>query len=150
MMSYDSVKDFEDYINKVKMDGVIRKSLVDFRTITYFAPQLAGNNLRVVTEGRVEGFVSDLHFYNISARSEAGGFSGTVNGSMTGLPDINKTRLDATIKNFNMTADGLGRFVSEWTPEGNEVDLSRFAKGTIFMVDGSAKGLLNKMNAKIS
>ena len=150
MMSYDSVKDFEDYINKVKMDGVIRKSLVDFRTITYFAPQLAGNNLRVVTEGRVEGFVSDLHFYNISARSEAGGFSGTVNGSMTGLPDINKTRLDATIKNFNMTADGLGRFVSEWTPEGNKVDLSRFAKGTIFMVDGSAKGLLNKMNAKIS
>ena len=150
MMSYDSVKDFEDYINKVKMDGVIRKSLVDFRTITYFAPQLAGNNLRVVTEGRVEGFVSDLHFYNISARSEAGGFSGTVNGSMTGLPDINKTRLDATIKNFNMTADGLGRFVSEWTPEGNEVDLSRFAKGTIFMVDGSAKGLLNKMKAKIS
>jgi hypothetical protein len=150
MMSYDSVKDFGDYINKVKMDGVIRKSLVDFRTITYFAPQLAGNNLRVVTEGRVEGFVSDLHFYNISARSEAGGFSGTVNGSMTGLPDINKTRLDATIKNFNMTADGLGRFVSEWTPEGNEVDLSRFAKGTIFMVDGSAKGLLNKMNAKIS
>ena len=150
MMSYDSVKDFEDYINKVKMYGVINKSLVDFRTITYFAPQLAGNNLRVVTEGRVEGFVSDLHFYNISARSEAGGFSGTVNGSMTGLPDINKTRLDATIKNFNMTADGLGRFVSEWTPEGNEVDLSRFAKGTIFMVDGSAKGLLNKMNAKIS
>ena len=150
MMSYDSVKDFEDYINKVKMDGVIRKSLVDFRTITYFAPQLAGNNLRVVTEGRVEGFVSDLHFCNISARSEAGGFSGTVNGSMTGLPDINKTRLDATIKNFNMTADGLGRFVSEWTPEGNEVDLSRFAKGTIFMVEGSAKGLLNKMNAKIS
>ena len=150
MMSYDSVKDFEDYINKVKMDGVIRKSLVDFRTITYFAPQLAGNNLRVVTEGRVEGFVSDLHFCNISARSEAGGFSGTVNGSMTGLPDINKTRLDATIKNFNMTADGLGRFVSEWTPEGNEVDLSRFAKGTIFMVDGSAKGLLNKMKAKIS
>ena len=150
MMSYDSVKDFEDYINKVKMDGVIRKSLVDFRTITYFAPQLEGNKLRVTTEGRVEGFVSDLHFYNISARSEAGGFSGTVNGSMTGLPDINKTRLDATIKNFNMTADGLGRFVSEWTPEGNEVDLSRFAKGTIFMVDGSAKGLLNKMNAKIS
>lgn len=150
MMSYDSVNDFEDYINKVKMYGVINKSLVDFRTITYFAPQLAGNNLRVVTEGRVEGFVSDLHFYNISARSEAGGFSGTVNGSMTGLPDINKTRLDATIKNFNMTADGLGRFVSEWTPEGNEVDLSGFAKGTIFMVDGSAKGLLNKMKAKIS
>lgn len=150
MMSYDSVKDFEDYINKVKMYGVINKSLVDFRTITYFAPQLAGNNLRVVTEGRVEGFVRDLHFYNISARSEAGGFSGTVNGSMTGLPDINKTRLDATIKNFNMTADGLGRFVSEWTPEGNEVDLSGFAKGTIFMVDGSAKGLLNKMKAKIS
>ena len=149
MMSYDSVKDFEDYINKVKMDGVIRSSMVDFRTITYFAPQLEGNRLRVKAEGRMEGTVSDLHFYNISACSEAGGFSGTVNGTMTGLPDIDRTRLDATVKDFQLTAEGLGRFVSEWTREG-KVDLSRFAKGTTFMVDGSAEGLLNSMNAKIS
>ena len=149
MMSYDSVKDFEDYINKVKMDGVIRSSMVDFRTITYFAPQLEGNRLRVRAEGRMEGTVSDLHFYNISACSEAGGFSGTVNGTMTGLPDIDRTRLDATVKDFQLTAEGLGLFVSEWTREG-KVDLSRFAKGTTFMVDGSAEGQLNSMNAKIS
>ena len=149
MMSYDSVEDFGDYINKVKMDGVIRKSLVDFRTIAYFAPQLEGNRLRVSTEGRMEGCVNDLHFYNITARSEAGGFSGTVNGRMTGLPDIERTTIDATIRKFHLTSEGLGNFVSEWT-HGNKVDLSRFAKGIIFMVDGSAKGLLNRMNAKIS
>jgi hypothetical protein len=131
------------------MDGVIRSSMVDFRTITYFAPQLEGNRLRVKAEGRMEGTVSDLHFYNISACSEAGGFSGTVNGTMTGLPDIDRTRIDATVKDFQLTAEGLGLFVSEWTREG-KVDLSRFAKGTTFMVDGSAEGLLNSMNAKIS
>ena len=149
MMSYDSVKDFSDYIDKVKMDGIIARSMVDFRTISYFAPQLSDNKLRVVAEGRMEGVVRDLHFYNISAISQAGGFSGIVNGSLTGLPDIDNTRINATVRNFHLTTDGLGRFVSEWM-KGGRLDLSRFAKGTVFNVDASAKGLLNSMETKAS
>ena len=149
MMSYDSVKDFSDYIDKVKMDGIIARSMVDFRTISYFAPQLSDNKLRVLAEGRMEGVVRDLHFYNISAISQAGGFSGIVNGSLTGLPDIDNTRINATVRNFHLTTDGLGRFVSEWM-KGGRLDLSRFAKGTVFNVDASAKGLLNSMQTKAS
>ena len=120
MMSYDSVKDFSDYIDKVKMDGIIARSMVDFRTISYFAPQLSDNKLRVVAEGRMEGVVRDLHFYNISAISQAGGFSGIVNGSLTGLPDIDNTRINATVRNFHLTTDGLGRFVSDSTSAGSQ------------------------------
>ena len=149
MMSYDSVKDFSDYIDKVKMDGIIARSMVDFRTISYFAPQLSDNKLRVLAEGRMEGVVRDLHFYNISAISQAGGFSGIVNGSLTGLPDIDNTRINATVRNFHLTTDGLGRFVSEWM-KGGRLDLSRFAKGTVFNVEASAKGLLNSMQTKAS
>ena len=123
-------------------NGIIARSMVDFRTISYFAPQLSDNKLRVLAEGRMEGVVRDLHFYNISAISQAGGFSGIVNGSLTGLPDIDNTRINATVRNFHLTTDGLGRFVSEWM-KGGRLDLSRFAKGTVFNVDASAKGLLN-------
>lgn len=149
MMSYDNVHDFEDYINKVRMEAIINNSTIDFRTIAYFAPALNGNRLRVNAHGKADGYVSDLRFRSITARSEAGGFAGTVTGSLTGLPDIRNTRINAEVKRFHLTTDGLGKFVSEWMKKG-ELDLSRFAKGSIFMVDGTAKGLLNEMKAKIS
>ena len=46
MMSYENVKDFSDYINKVRMDGVIEESLLDFRTIAFFAPALKDTGLK--------------------------------------------------------------------------------------------------------
>ena len=149
MMSYSGVEAFADYINKVRMDAIIDNSIVDFRTITYFAPTLEGNKLRVIATGKMNGYVSDMHFKNITASSEAGGFSGTVNGSLVGLPDINKTRINAEVKNFTLTTDGLGKFVTEWM-KGGELDLSKFAKGTVFKVNATAKGLFNKMKTKVS
>ena len=149
MMSYSGVEAFADYINAVWMDAIIDESMVDFRTITYFAPTLEGNDLRATVHGTMDGYVSDMHFKNIYASSEAGGFSGTVNGGLTGLPDINKTKINAVVENFSLTAEGLGRFVSEWMQEG-ELDMSNIAKGTTFSVNASAKGLLNKMKAKAS
>ena len=149
MMSYSGVRDFEDYINKIRMDAILGNSTVDFRTISYFAPALEGNRLRITAHGKMDGYVSGLNFRNITVRSEAGGFAGIVNGSLTGLPDIKNTRINAEVKRFHMTADGLGQFVSEWMKEG-ELDFSRFAKGTIFMVNATADGLLNKMRASVT
>ena len=149
MMSYSGVQDFEDYINKIKMDAVLQESIIDFRTIAYFAPALEGNTLRVKASGKADGYVSALHFRDITARSEAVGFAGTVTGSLTGLPDIAKTRINAEIREFNLTADGLGQFVSQWM-KGGILDLSRFAKGTVFNVNATAEGLLDKLNAKLA
>ena len=149
MMSYSGVEAFADYINKVRMDAIINNSLVDFRTITYFAPTLEGNKLRVNATGKMDGYVSDMRFKNITASSEAGGFSGTVNGSLVGLPDITKTTINADVKDFTLTTEGLGRFVTEWM-KGGELDLSKFAKGTVFNVNAKAKGLFNKMKTKVS
>ena len=149
MMSYSGVQDFEDYINKVRMDAIIQESTIDFRTIAYFAPSLEGNSLRVQASGKADGYVSSLHFRSITARSEAGGFSGTVSGNMTGLPEIEKTRIKANVRNFHLTTDGLGKFVSEWMKEG-KLDLSKFARGTTFNVNAEANGLLNRLNTKVA
>ena len=146
MMSYDSVKDFEDYIAKVRMDAIIDESLIDFKTISYFAPTLEGNGLKAVASGKADGYVNDLRFHNIKARTVADGFSGTVTGRLYGLPDIDKTHIDAEVRDFSLTTEGLSRFVSEWMKKG-ELDLSRFAKGTTFIVNASADGLLNHMRA---
>ena len=144
MMSYANAKAFSEFLTDVKLDGQIRPSILDFNTISYFAPALNGNNLRANIQGIVSGYVSDFDINNVSISSEAGGFAGTVNGRMTGLPDVDQTSLTANVQNFFITSKGLGLFVSEWMPEGN-LDLSGFCKETDFHLDADVKGKLDSM-----
>lgn len=149
MMSYNGIDDFNDFIEKVRLDADISTSTVDFRTITYFAPQLEGNRLRASVYGSMSGTVDDFTVRNLHINSNDKVFSGTVNGRITGIPDVYDMRLDARLSGLRMTADGLGRFVSEWMPEG-KLDLNGFGNGSIFSGKASASGLLNRLQARIS
>ena len=147
MMSYDNILAFQDFISQVRLDADIRDTRLDFQTITYFAPQLEGNRLKASLEGNVSGYVDNFNINRLRVATQDGGFSGTVFGTMTGIPDIENTRLKATISKGLMTIDGLGRFLSEWMPE-DELDLSGFAKGILFSLDGEVDGLLNSFDAE--
>lgn len=145
MMSYDSVKDFSDFISRVKIDGEIEGSTLDFTTLTYFAPQLEGNALVAELHGNISGYVDDFRINNLWVSSRAGGFEGTVNGTMKGLPEIMDTRIDASLKDFTLTTEGLSAFLSEWTRNGR-VDLMKFIPQVQFGVQAQAHGLLNHLN----
>ena len=145
MMSYKNAKAFSEFITDVRIDGEIAPSTIDFTTISYFAPTLEGNDLRASVSGSVSGYVDDFSMENITVAALDGGFAGIVNGSMKGLPDIDNTTLEASVKNFTLTTEGLGKFVSEWMPEG-ELDLSRYAKGVDFKMDASVDGPMNGMH----
>lgn len=147
IMSYENVKAFSDFISNVKIDGSIADSRIDFKTLSYFAPELAGNHLKALVSGEVSGYVDDFDIKDMHITTSTGGFSGTVSGSLKGIPDLENTEIDAHLKGFNFTTEGLGIFLSEWMREG-EMDLSRFAKGLIFMTEASAEGLLNDMDIK--
>ena len=147
MMSYANVKAFEEYITDVKMDGEIAESILDFRTLSYFALALRDNDLRLTVSGNASGYVNDFTFNNVKASSHAGGFSGVADGRIVGIPQIDTTIFDGTIRNFNITTDGLSKFVSVWMKEG-ELDLSNLAKGYIFNVSGKTHGLLNDLKIK--
>ena len=145
MMSYENLKAFKDFISRVRLDVDIADSRIDFKTITYFAPQLEGNRLKAGISGRFAGYVDNFDVIGLKIASDAGGFTGTINGSMKGLPEIEKTTIDAKIDKFNMTTEGLGLFLSEWMKDG-ELDLSRYAKGHTFMVTAKASGLMSRLD----
>lgn len=147
MMSYDNVKAFSDFISRVKIDAVIDDSHLDFRTLHYFAPELEGNTLKAGISGKVSGFVDNFNIHDIRFAQEDGGFSGRVSGTMKGIPDIEETSLEASVKGLNFTAEGLGNFLSKWMHEG-KADLGRFAKGIIFMTDAEVDGKLDDMNVR--
>ncbi len=145
MMSYKNIYAFNDFISDVKIDAEIADSRLDFKTLNYFAPQLEGNALKTGLSGKMSGHVDDFTLTDMKVASEAGGFAATVNGRMTGIPHIENTRLDIRVNKCNITAEGLGLFLSEWTT-GSDIDLSRFAKGHIFMVNAGARGMLNSLD----
>ena len=146
MMTYESVEAFKDYIADVKMEAEIRESTLDFRTISYFAPTLDSNRLILdIKSGGFEGTVDDFTVKKMQVASLAGGFEGTITGRMTGIPEIEKTHIDAKIENFRLTSAGLSHFVSQWMREGS-LDLSDIARGTTFAVTAHAKGLINDLD----
>lgn len=147
MMSYSGIDSFKDFIRQVKLDGVLAESTVDFRTLTYFAPQLEGVKLRANASGIMSGYVDDFVVRDAEFASLAGGFSGKASGRITGLPEIMDTRLDAEISDIKFTMDGLGKFVTEWM-KGEKLDLSGFGKGLVFTGTASTSGLIDKMRTK--
>ena len=146
MMTYDNVEAFKDYIANVKMDAEIKETLLDFRTITYFAPTLENNRLIVdIKSGGFEGTVDDFRVKKMQVASKAGGFEGTITGRMTGIPEIEETVIDAKVNDFKITSAGLSHFVTQWMQEG-DLDLSDLAPGTSFRITAHAKGLLNRLD----
>ena len=146
MMSYSGVEAFRNYIEEVRMDAEIVNSKVDFRTIGFFAPQLKDNRLIVdVKSGLFSGTVDDFLITDMDVTSKAGGFSGKITGRMTGIPEIETARIDASIKDFALTTKGLSSFVTEWMKEG-ELDLTQYAPGTVFHVTAHAAGPINHMD----
>ena len=142
---YSGIKDFSDYIHKVVMDAEIGNSLVDFTSISYFAPQLKGNRLRVnATHGRYHGTVDDFTVTDITVAMEGGGFSGKVSGRLTGIPDVQNTKIIGELKDCRLTTKGLSRFVTYWM-KGGELDLSGLAQNETFRINGSVSGTLNNM-----
>ena len=142
---YESVKDFSDYIHKVVMDVQIGTSLVDFTSISYFAPQLEGNKLRVnAYQGHYHGTVDDYTVTDLKVAMEGGGFSGTVSGRMTGIPDVMSTTIKGELKECHLTTKGLSTFVTYWMKDG-QLDLSDMARNESFSIYGTVDGTLNNM-----
>lgn len=149
MMSYKNVEAFKDFLTCVRLDGTIEDSVLDFRTIACFAPQLSGNRLKADLSGTLSGTVSDFTVKDIRISSKAGGFSGVVNGRMKGVPETEDMWIDASVTGMRLTAGGLGRFVSEWMRNG-ELDFSKFAKGITFNINAKATGYLNNLDTRVS
>ena len=146
MMSFDSAKDFEDYINLVKMDGVVEESYLDFRTIAFFAPTLRDTGLKARVSGKMSGPVRDMRFSGIRVCLADGSFAGTVDGRLSGVPDVEKMALDARLSHSMFTSAGVDALVNAWTEE--RIDFRKFAKGQRFMMNCRVDGRLNDMRIR--
>ncbi|MGN1234243.1 MAG: translocation/assembly module TamB domain-containing protein [Candidatus Cryptobacteroides sp.] len=149
VMTYRDTDAWSEFVTDVRMDGNIRKSTVSLNTLRYFAPSLAGRSMEAEVEGHVEGYVADLGIDGIRFRttSKAGsGISGTVTGSLRGLPDTEKMVIDGNVTDARMTSAGLSNFIRGWSPNSS-IDLGKFCKGDTLSFSGKMLGRLNSFTA---
>ena len=155
VMTYKDTEAWSEFVTDVRMQGDIRKSTVSLNTLRYFAPALAGRSMEAEIEGRVDGFVSDLGIDGVrfvtTRKTESGrilpGISGTVTGSLTGLPDVESMIIDGNVTGARMTSAGLSNFIRGWSP-ASSIDFGRFCKGETLSFSGRMRGRLNSFTAR--
>lgn len=149
-MHFDSVADFSDFLNKIWLVGDIANSSLDFKSIAYFAPSLRNTDIKLFCKGKTNGYVSSLNFNNINFKSAYGGFSGTINGRMTGVPDPYNMKFDCRLSNCRLNSSGLEKFVNAWIIRSGNLDnllhLSQYAQNVDFTINADVDGYLNSLH----
>ena len=137
--------DYPDFINRVRMEGeFISPSVFSMQTASHFAPNLERFTFRTELTGKASGFVNDFYLKGVAFRDPVSGVSGRVDGRMSGLPDVEITRMDYKVKDFRFNTGGLETFISEWAP-GTKLSLGDLGKGTDFNLTATAKGTLDNL-----
>jgi hypothetical protein len=103
---YNSWADFDDFIERVKIDADIKRSKIDMADISYFAKELEGIKKEVYIEGLANGTVNNFTAYPISIRFGKKTFlKGKLR--MQGLPDAENTLIDFKIKQLQTNKEDI-------------------------------------------
>ncbi|MDR0415049.1 MAG: translocation/assembly module TamB [Prevotellaceae bacterium] len=98
-MDFNSMADFAQYVEKVRMSANFYSTKVDLYTIAFFAPKMSKTHLNVGLTGLVDGTVSSLKGRNLTLdfgkKTKA-----NINFSVQGLPDVQNTFFTFDVKNL--------------------------------------------------
>ncbi len=88
--SYNSLQDYNDFINNIYIQSTIRPSIINLVEVGYFAPVMFKMDNQIKISGNINGTVD-----NFKAKDFKFAFGGTTqfrgNVQMNGLPDIRET-----------------------------------------------------------
>lgn len=142
-MKYDSLACFDDFDNKINLKSKFAKSLVSFKDIKYFVPELDGMKMDIFLSGDIRGNISKLRCKQLEISfGEVTHFKGNVN--IDGLPDINETFIDLSLDEFRSNKRDIEKI--EIPPFDNrhfiELPENLADLGTI-KLDGKFTGFIN-------
>ncbi|MDQ8054419.1 MAG: translocation/assembly module TamB domain-containing protein [Pedobacter sp.] len=96
-MKFTKYRDFNDYINKVRMKASFKDSHIASSDVAFFAPELKSMKLDLDIDGQISGYVNDLKAKKLSLKA---GKATYIKGDFTmkGLPDFDQTFMDMKIE----------------------------------------------------
>jgi len=145
-MNYDGTKDFSDFVNKVRMKLKVSDGTLSTNTLSGICGALHDKDLSLdLKNTEASGYVNDLNIKKLNFSEKNSGVSGSIEGSITGLPKTDNMLLDAKVNSLDFTTAGLSKLVRQVAPKA-KVNLSKYAPGQKLRFNGTAKGPINNLN----
>lgn len=145
-LGFKDFSDFGNFLEKVQIDANLRPSKIDMRTAGAFLP-LGGRDLSLWVEGAVKGTVSNLSSDKLRIQSDSKQTVADLKFRLRGLPDIERTRIDAEILNLNTTTADLAEIMAGIDPGFQKTALTRYAPGEPIHLTAKANGYLSGLSA---
>ncbi|MFA6277671.1 MAG: translocation/assembly module TamB domain-containing protein [Pedobacter sp.] len=113
-MKFGKFKDFNDYVNKVRMKANFKESHISSNDIAYFTPALKKMRLDIDIDGLISGYVNDLKAKKLSLKA---GKATYIKGDFTlkGLPDWEQTFMDMKIEMAGTNKKDLEEILTDIT-----------------------------------
>ncbi len=128
-MSYESINDFADFVNKVRLKGDFTNATVAISDVNYFAKALDPIEHNIITiSGQATGTISNLKARNLILEAASNTkIVGDIN--LNGLPNINETFISASFDKARTSADDLRKIYPTLVlpKELNALGLSRIS-----------------------
>ncbi len=97
--TYENISDFEDFIDKVRINSRFSRSTLSSKDLTYFASELKGLNQEITFDGVIKGTIAQLRGRDLNINFANGSrFAGDI--SIAGLPDFNESFFDIVVDEF--------------------------------------------------
>ena len=146
-MTYENTMSFSQFLSQVRIDAQLLRSRISPRTISYFASGMKKMTFDIDAEGGFHGTVSDFSLDSMSFSNVRDAMYGTIDGSMSGLPQVGNLELDATLRDTRFNLAELTEFIGSIVP-GTDIGLGRYAKGQRIRFDGSVRGKIGNLAVK--
>ena len=144
-LSYDGFDALSDILTRVKIEADVQPSQLAIQTASYFMPDFKDNPAVLdIRRGQVQGYVNNLRISRLAFAERHSGISGTVDGTLTGLPDIEKLSLDMQVRDLKLTTEGVSKLASAFLP-GGIPDIRKYARGIPLILQLSARGPVNEI-----
>ena len=146
---YDSFADFADFLNKVEIDAEFTDACLDLASVQAFVPELAKLHARGYLSGQVKGKLGDLRADHLRFQSESRLTNLLLSARVKGLPDMNRTRVDATIHRSNTCVRDIVKVIRGINPQFDASTLLARAPSEMIDISGELHGTLKDAEAKL-
>lgn len=145
-LRFKDFSDFSDFCQKVEMAADFDNTLLDFRTLDYFAG-LHDNNLKLIVNGPVTGTVANLKSPELSVTSGSGRTGILLGFRLSGLPEIESSIINAKIVKASTYMADLSEILDEFSPGSTHASLREIARGEELTFKGSIDGFYEDLVA---
>ncbi len=141
-MRFNTFRDFNHYIDNVRMKAIFKDSHLSSRDVAYFAPELADMKLDLDVDGQITGLVNNLRAKKLSVKT---GKATYIKGDfiLKGLPKIKETFMDLKIEMAGSNKTDLEEVVAGITNSKKKVIPGIISKFGNINFNGNFTGFMN-------